>query len=935
MRVPLPIRTLLLSLLIAATGCFPKVTKLQLKIEAKDDNGIPISGANVLLNGEQVGSTDSDGRFAAAYELKQNSVATIEVKKMEASSYYSPYFESFKIANSDVKEIAVSALLYSVPKSSIKKMIAPEKPLPDATPLGISAHPNSEEPQNTNVPPNAVTTPIMAYPIQDVAVPKKINSTFTQANPDKPVTVTIHTFSGNDPVKNVKIYWGDEKNAKLIELCETNQRGRCLISLPTKPSTPITILAERSGFQTLTITSHINAGNDLRLNLTRGYSLDIFAIEKYRNKTRGLPGVEVAVKGSTQGLTDKFGHFSYHFKGQKGETFPVDFKTSEYLPEEQSSDFTVGEHLTMVKYFTPTRIPPYKIAILNLEAKSDSNANKLVELVRETMKDLPSVKEIKSPQLNQLLDKYKLTQKMLLNGWEKTDLFETLDAVLLVQPGIETNLDELVLLNNQAKVIQAALADGTPLNIDESFTPLKEALIQIFTPVATEGSIIDEENRVYQINLGYKNSLIKMGTILRVSPLLSSTFKNMPPPPPTYLKITDIKPAYSKAKLVSEPSQSQIEIGDRVIAEITNPLEKRTLSENIRLNVTAIFNEKEIPVTGANIYVNRRWIGISNSDGAIEIPINTSQETSLVVSKRGYTTIQNTLAAPIPNDLKLNMIPSKINLVLQSIPAGVPVAVNGQVLGNTPYIGSIPNQGDSFDIKLMPTSEYQSAEVSITPTFGTINLSEKSAIILESDPLDHLKKALAAQDIALALQESKLISTDSKFFAIAHQLLGSHFLTIANDPISAVEHYQLSLQATTKENDPTHLTPGHLINLGIAYFMAGEKFFFASDKETSLAHFKKANETILQALKDLQSSNPQENSPTLRHGRFYLATTAYRIGQIENSAERLHEAGEAFTVILQNQNNGSTAETYFKHTAQTLLPLTKLSLNGSSDPKTL
>lgn len=935
MRVPIPIRLLLINLCLVLSACLPKQTTVQLKVEAKDDHNNPIPNANILLNGDHIGTTDEGGRFNSTLQLKQNSIATIEVKKLEASSYYSPYFESFKTNDSTEKEMTISALLFSVPKASIKKWPESQQTVQEAKPETNSQTELPAVTQNTT--PRLVTanTPIVAYPITDITPPtEKISPSLNLTPTEKPVTITIHTFSGNETVKNVKIYWGDEKNSRLIELCETNQRGRCIISLPTKPNGPITIVAERSGFQTLTITSHINAGNNLRLNLTQGTSLDIFAIEKYRNRTRGLGGVEVSIKGSPQGVTDKFGHFSYHFKGQRGETFPVDLKASDYLPEEQSADFTVGERLTMVKYFTPTRIPPFKVAVLDLGSKSASNIHQLVVRVRETLKEIPSVKEIKTQQLNPMLDKQKLSQQSLLNGWDKTELSESLDAILLVASGSESNFDECILLNNKGRVIQAAIIDGKPSNKEDVSSLLTDALDQIFTATATEGSIIDEENGVYQVNLGHKNSLVKMGTLLKVSSSLPSNDKNGSSAVPSSLKIVDVKPTYSKAKLVTEPNKSTIEIGDRVTVNTILSLEKEKSSKPIKFRISTLIKDKESPVVDANVYINKMWVGTSNEEGGLDALLNSTQESSIVITKPGYATFQNTLASPFENEIKFNLIPGKINLAIDSLPTGVPLEVNGQALGNTPFDGQIANIGGPVNIKLTPASEFQSSEISVSPLFGIIDLSTKSAIVLPSDPLARFKKAIAAHDIDSALQEANALPTNSNAFATTHQIIGHYLLTVANDPTGAAENYQLSLQSTAKEKEAPLAFASYHINLGIAYFMAGEKFLTDNDQKSALAYFNKAEDTISQALKTLQNATTQENLLVPKHAKFYQAMAVYRKGNIENSPTIIHQAGESFSEILQNPSLGSAADAYFKQTAQALLPLTKLSLNGISDPKT-
>ena len=114
-------------------GCTPKDQAVRLKIEAKTNQGEPISGAVVSLDGKPVGETDLSGHFVTDQTIPTGTKPRLEVKKDSDTYYFAPYYESFAVNEgtaagdeSVVLEKEFKATLYFVPKPKPGDMTAEE-----------------------------------------------------------------------------------------------------------------------------------------------------------------------------------------------------------------------------------------------------------------------------------------------------------------------------------------------------------------------------------------------------------------------------------------------------------------------------------------------------------------------------------------------------------------------------------------------------------------------------------------------------------------------------------------------------------------------------------------------------------------------------------------------------------------------------------------
>src|SRR5690606_26091790 len=112
------------------------------------------------------------------------------------------------------------------------------------------------------------------------------------------------------------VYMGDETEGDLKQACTTNVRGRCVIRFTHVPEQPVTLVASKKGYKTKSAKAKVADRSQVKIDLERGQTIDIYAITKSYNYTVGLKDVDVYVNGKHVGVTDRFGRYSHVHAGK-------------------------------------------------------------------------------------------------------------------------------------------------------------------------------------------------------------------------------------------------------------------------------------------------------------------------------------------------------------------------------------------------------------------------------------------------------------------------------------------------------------------------------------------------------------------------------------------------------------------------------------------
>jgi len=964
---------------IFSANCSKKTTTIQLRVDAVSESNEPVADAKILLNDQSIGQTNEAGNFQGSIHLPQETMVTIEVRKQSPAKYYSSHFHSFKTTNEPEKSLAVAATLYSVPKSqrhsfgsaaSVSSLVAGktlasagadaiQTPEPDPQAANDVAADPAPAPNDSflhNRPTDEAGTVNGREP---EIIAKLLPFSTTMSQPGKPAKkggdpgrmISIHTLTNRQPLRGVKIYWGDEKSARLVELCESNQRGRCFVASPVKPAAPLTLVAEKDGYRTVTITSRLNNQKSLQLNLDKGRTIDVFAVEKVRHHSRGLAGIEVWVKGQKQGLTDRFGHYSYHVKSPATEAISLDLRANDHLPEEFTTQVSPGQTEPVVRNFSPAEIPPIRLALLHHArltsgedpqgaASSEVTKTSMPSFLRATARDiagLPNVRMVAPSQVSLAMEKSGLTRMdVLAHGWKDSELDRLVDGMLVATTDPQLKSLEFNIIGADGRGIGNGRAPYDQGTSPSAEGPLKSALAQATLISLTEGCITGEDNGIYQINLGSENSLIKRDLLLQVIPLNPPDPANTHPGPPV-LNVVEVKDQYAFAKIITPGKGPSITLGDRV-APVKPALRlPNTKTTGIKVQVYDTLMGSPRPVEGARVYLGNQWVGDTPQDGTFYLTPEEAARPDLLITLGGYQPVRSLPLRSESGDFKLELKPGFISVKVNTKPTGLRVILNNQEQnsGDSPVQTTLLSSGQPVTLAVEQPEGFSPLARSLAPVRGIIDLTQESTLILEQDPLVSLKKQLVDGPEDELFKAVESIPATSPHYAAVRHLLGAYYLNQRQDPVEAAGQFGRIHTKSTADGTIPSPYPSSRINEAMAIVMVGDNLRTSGETQTALAHYQTADR-ILAAF---DNENPSGLTPRQQmYAAFYRAIAQWRVAQIEPTKGN----GDASINLMRTMQRVQTfrdvddANTrYFVETIDSLMTLVRFSMQQDRSKQTL
>lgn len=788
----------LIALLVLApflSHCTPEETEVRISVTATDNDGNPVPKADIYLDHEKVGTTDVRGNFSKNIELGKKSKINVELKKDSDTHYFAPYIGQIETNDESNQAAKISAVLYSVPKPSFSDAaaLAEEDAKANQEPVAVASEtPPTELPAETK-------TQTQAKELADNSLIKAESQPTTELPEEVKTKIPPHSIyvtHGKNPLEGVGIYLGDESKAQLKKLCVTNKRGRCSFPAPENiDQAGIAIFAKKRGYVSKTTAIPFSPDGKTHLAMVRGESIEIFAVANTFSYIRGIKDVEVSIQGEPVGKTDRFGHFSYAFTGQKGDMVEVALERPGFLPEHYATDFIVAGPMTLVRHFSPKQAPVPRIAILppriagsatSEELSAANNDALFAEIKKSAKQNLFSkgaFEEVPLVQIETAAKKAKTTLPQLIkNGWQKTGVKAVADAVIVptVILGNQKSL-ELSLVNDAGKVLAAtktAFSSNAP--VAKLFVDLSQNIMRGFP---FEGAIAQKNGDKVEINLGSSPYGLKEGDELEVYG--NQADKKGQKKSHTRIgriKLDKVNENSSKASIVEQEPRALIAEGDSVILKERN---QAPTTKKIQFRVSTKGDGEEAPISQANIYLDDAWLGATDENGELRIPNKERSSGVLRVIRYGYRDFTREWDPRELEKVSLHLEREMTLVRVDSLPQGASVRVDGKVLGKTPLNMPTAIAGGFVKLEITPEAGYKPFQKVIEFSEGALELTGPNAVKLEKDLRTPALKLLDQGKKELAIRELLAIPKEHSDYLLARHEAGEIFLTSFKKPEEA------------------------------------------------------------------------------------------------------------------------------------------------------
>ncbi len=870
---------LVLMSVMALGGCRYFHSEASLQIQALSDSGKPLSGANVMVNKEQVGTTDQNGQFKGNLSLPSDEPILVEVSKPSTDTFYAPFFETITAKHGDVNTFKLKATLYGVTRDTPKTAALPDTEAPAAEKAAEA--PAADQPQTIDIADDTPKDPateteaktIEAKPAPEAA-PAEAGAT------GRPLT--FYVVSGRDAVENAAIYYGDSTKKQWVKGCYSNTNGRCSFRLPEGMDTAV-ILARAKGFQTQSRTFQLMDGDRVRFEMNRGRSLEVFAITPNQANMEGVEGVRVTLNGKPVGATDRFGSLIAPMAPEDLAGGKVALEAERWLPSKAEytlnpqSQESIIQHFQSVKPFLP------KIALMDFITYRNHAGQNL--LSAPTLEGLTAAlaqagaSVANGPALNGKLAAQKLSLNDLsASTWtEVKKINETLHYI--VRPSFIEGPDARIILS--AIDLSGRMVYSTSLSVKAKGSTqavLSELSQRLVQNLRHEGAVTEALQDEFRINLGQSHGL-KTGDRVQITGNLRlpngeiSAWDAI-----ASAVVTEAGANSSRIRLQQTQPNSRVEPGNSVA------IERRSLPTDEALTLAVTEDQSKGPIGLAEVYDGDHWLGSSDLKGQALIPVaETLKSPNVHVYSPGYTPAEVPLFKG-QKSLMATLAHDAIPVQIETSPTGALVKINGRDLGRTPIDTEIPYPGPSVIVEVGGVDGYE--RVTRTQAVGArgIILREDTALTLHRDPIQAAKIYVSEGRVNDAEQLLEAVPDTEASYPLAQHMVGELYLNQTHDPVKAATAFHKVTSQPDVESFKDKRFIGSFINEAVALFQAGEQAA-VRDQNLAISYWRQC-EAILNKTEDQLRYVPQAQYPQAVHTlSYYRALSLHKTWTLTQNAE--------------------------------------------------
>ncbi|MES2746214.1 MAG: PEGA domain-containing protein [Bdellovibrionota bacterium] len=869
-------------------GCRYFQSEATVSIQALTGEGEALPNAKVVVNKIHVGQTDDHGFYKGHMELPIDEPILIEVSKGSKEIFYAPFFETIKVKRGDLNTFKLTATLYGVKPVSDE---VPAAPVP-ASELMESAAASDETPSTLEVIETSLPTPTLSTATDANA---SAAETVQPASEGRPVTFYI--VSGRDAVENAAVYFGDAAKKQWIQGCYANASGRCTFRIPSNLDA-VTILIRAKGFQTQSKSFELLDGDKVRIDLARGKSLEVFAINPNQGNMEGVEGIKVYLNEKELGTTDRFGSLLAPITTEGEMGGRITLTSEQWLPAKVEIKRDAFSSDSIIQHFQSLKPIAPKLAIMEFihyRAGGDSTLLSPPSLDSLTATLVSAgANVVNSPALRGKFAEQKLSLDDLsaTNFNQVKKVAESMNYI--IRPSFIEGAEARIILSAidlQGRMTysasQSVKAKGST---DAVLAELSQRLMQ---NIRHEGSIIENQGEdQIRINIG-KNHGLAIGdklTITGNARLPSGEITAWDTIASAV--VVDAVAERSRIKILQTQPNARIEAGNNVA------LDRKPSSTKDSINLTAQEVETQAPIGLAELYKGDHWLGFTDATGHAAVSeIELLKSSEIAVFSPGF--LPKAIAVTPESKtytIALNHVATPIQI--ESQPEGALVKINGRDLGRTPIDTEIPYPGAAVNIEIGGVDGFEF--VTRTQSVGArgIVLRGNTAITLNRDPLQAAKAMATEGKLTDAAQLLEGIPESDNSYLLAQHQLGELFLNNLKDPVKAATAFHKVTSSPKVESFSDKRFIGTFINEAVALFQAGENAV-AADPNLAISFWRQSEAILKRTESELRFVPQAQYSQAVHTLNYYRALALHKTWTVTQNGDDQKSAMQYWKDYIQ------------------------------------
>ncbi len=687
--------------------------------------------------------------------------------------------------------------------------------------------------------------------------------------------VTVIVTSAGKPLANAVI----RDNKK--ELGRSDAVGEFEYDFDAWPESGMVVSVGKEDYVTEKLVLEGVSGKRFAVDLYERAIIRVKSMREENGHATPLAGSVVFLDGNQIGVTDDGGNLVYRHKGAHGKSATLMIKVKDHVPAQVQDKVELAGKSNITRYFYPEQASPVRLGVYEFVSNTaNANISEVVDrvagkFVEELKAETGAFAILDRNELKRLISSSKTNiDKLKQKGWQQKPLANAMD-VLAIGSVSKDESDgyyiEVSMFRNDGRLIMSHVGHASGdsnWRIGRAISDIVENIVERypFEAVITGGGA-DE----FRINMGKKVFPITDDDVFSVRAVNRDPGGRATDEEIGALKVRNRKPLFTNLAVEGMTKDRKPQIGDKVVR--LDSAQQRT-TNYVSLLVKGGVDDSRVPLSGVNVYAAKKWIGVTDMSGKLDIPARIGKDVDVVLYRHGFKQVAKTLDAQSKGQVfELAMESFNSNLNLASDPNGAKVYIDEQNIGSTPLAQPYPIPLGFHNLRIAKGGDYRDWEEVVEFNKHEENMTGDHKVVLYKDWVRIGDRAYENHDLVGAIEAYRSANRDHPDFAESHHRLARMYMDEKGDYDAAITEFESVLEVPEVKQLILKQYAVVYTNLGHAYFAKGEQVQ-DKDKDAAAKYFAKAI-SVLGKARENSRFFPNENYDEIIHDTYYYLAMSY------------------------------------------------------------
>lgn len=661
---------------------------------------------------------------------------------------------------------------------------------------------------------------------------------------------------------------------------QTGAAGTAELALDSWPKAGLKMEVRKDGFGETRLVHKGQSGDRVKMQLFTEATVTVEALQEKNGVTRPIPGAVVAVEGREVGKTGANGIYTYRQKSKLGQTVPVRITAAGNLPASFTRSVKLGGVVKLQQYFYSASPERKRVALVGFAANTKGEdigdvVKRIEQRFVDDLADTKAFKQVPTATARSLIQRSKLShEKLKTAGWRGTALAEAVDVLVfgsVARGEGDSYVVEVSFYEPEGKLVMtqaAALGSGGSWRVGRAMSEIVSNVIASY-PVTGVVTAVSQDD--IQISIGRNQFALNSDDVFIVQSLKRdangkiSGFADR-----GTVKVQRTRDDFSEVRPAALRETAQP--GDRVVR--LDSSSRAEGSDKVAFVVTSNKNGDTAALSGANLYIDQRWVGSTDRKGEASVQLRLGRKYDLIVYRHGYAQAVKTIEPEKKGErFEFALKSFSSELTVESEPSGAVVSVDDSRVGTTPISKAIPVTIGFHTLRVDAGSEFRAWEEVVEFSKAEENRTGANRIVLYKDFLKLADRAENARQFDEAIKLYTAAPKEHPDYVELHHRLGQLYLDDKQDVDRALVEFE-RVQVVPEVQELVFKQYAVVYtNLGKAYYIKGNALL-RSNRTEATQYFAKAIKALDRARENTRFF-PDERHDEAVHDTYYYRALAY------------------------------------------------------------